>query len=214
MHSFLCIQPLCLSQGTASSLHSDFRLVLRPSFFRASSLQVYLKAQFLQGFQPSGLSQGTASAHGGISASLPVASTDSARPCAGLRRFPFFNLSVRNEALLQVKVRRRGSDMKYVAQVLAVGTECDIGRPACVCCTTCKLCSVGSLIKHSFKACSGNQSGTPCWSGFVSLLWPSPASDMKIRCPRLFSLLSTHALTHQSSAAYADMGWHVDRAAV
>ncbi|KAA6422597.1 MAG: protease Do-like 9-like [Trebouxia sp. A1-2] len=26
----------------------------------------------------------------------------------------------------QVKVRRRGSDMKYVAQVLAVGTECDI----------------------------------------------------------------------------------------
>ena len=27
----------------------------------------------------------------------------------------------------QVKVRRRGSDAKYVAQVLAVGTECDIG---------------------------------------------------------------------------------------
>ena len=28
----------------------------------------------------------------------------------------------------QVKVRRRGSDMKYVAAVLAVGTECDIGE--------------------------------------------------------------------------------------
>ena len=28
---------------------------------------------------------------------------------------------------LQVKVRRRGSDTKFVAQVLAVGTECDIG---------------------------------------------------------------------------------------
>lgn len=27
----------------------------------------------------------------------------------------------------QVKVRRRGSDTKFVAQVLAVGTECDIG---------------------------------------------------------------------------------------
>ena len=28
---------------------------------------------------------------------------------------------------LQVKVRRRGSDTKFVAAVLAVGTECDIG---------------------------------------------------------------------------------------
>ena len=28
---------------------------------------------------------------------------------------------------MQVKVRRRGSDTKYVAQVLSVGTECDIG---------------------------------------------------------------------------------------
>jgi hypothetical protein len=27
---------------------------------------------------------------------------------------------------MQVKVRRRGSDEKFVAQVLAVGTECDI----------------------------------------------------------------------------------------
>lgn len=31
---------------------------------------------------------------------------------------------------LQVKVRRRGSDTKFVAQVLAVGTECDIGMTA------------------------------------------------------------------------------------
>ena len=31
---------------------------------------------------------------------------------------------------LQVKVRRRGSDTKFVAQVLAVGTECDIGMSA------------------------------------------------------------------------------------
>ena len=31
---------------------------------------------------------------------------------------------------LQVKVRRRGSDTKFVAQVLAVGTECDIGTSA------------------------------------------------------------------------------------
>ena len=30
--------------------------------------------------------------------------------------------------VLQVKVRRRGSDTKYVAAVLAVGTECDIGK--------------------------------------------------------------------------------------
>lgn len=28
----------------------------------------------------------------------------------------------------QVKVRRRGSDEKFVASVLAVGTECDIGE--------------------------------------------------------------------------------------
>ncbi len=28
----------------------------------------------------------------------------------------------------QVKVRRRGSDTKFVAAVLAVGTECDIGE--------------------------------------------------------------------------------------
>jgi hypothetical protein len=30
--------------------------------------------------------------------------------------------------LLQVKVKRRGSDKKFVASVLAVGTECDIGE--------------------------------------------------------------------------------------
>ena len=37
-------------------------------------------------------------------------------------------LNVRkNSYTLQVKVRRRGSDTKFVAQVLAVGTECDIG---------------------------------------------------------------------------------------
>ena len=29
---------------------------------------------------------------------------------------------------LQVKVRRRGSDTKYMAKVLAVGAECDIGE--------------------------------------------------------------------------------------
>jgi hypothetical protein len=29
---------------------------------------------------------------------------------------------------LQVKVKRRGSDKKFVASVLAVGTECDIGE--------------------------------------------------------------------------------------
>ena len=29
---------------------------------------------------------------------------------------------------LQVKLKRRGSDAKYVARVLAVGTECDIGE--------------------------------------------------------------------------------------
>jgi hypothetical protein len=31
-------------------------------------------------------------------------------------------------AAAQVKVKRRGSDKKFVASVLAVGTECDIGR--------------------------------------------------------------------------------------
>ena len=36
-----------------------------------------------------------------------------------------FDLSV---SVLQVKVRRRGSDTKFVASVLAVGTECDIGE--------------------------------------------------------------------------------------
>ncbi|KAI4374564.1 hypothetical protein MLD38_012546 [Melastoma candidum] len=31
------------------------------------------------------------------------------------------------EHFTQVKVKRRGSDVKYLARVLAVGTECDIG---------------------------------------------------------------------------------------
>lgn len=30
---------------------------------------------------------------------------------------------------MQVKVKRRGSDVKYMARVLSVGTECDIGEP-------------------------------------------------------------------------------------
>ena len=30
---------------------------------------------------------------------------------------------------LQVKVRRRGSDTKFIAKVLAQGPECDIGGP-------------------------------------------------------------------------------------
>ena len=37
-------------------------------------------------------------------------------------------LSALGRCVLQVKVRRRGSDTKYVAAVLAVGTECDIGE--------------------------------------------------------------------------------------
>ena len=37
-------------------------------------------------------------------------------------------LSTTRRCVLQVKVRRRGSDTKYVAAVLAVGTECDIGE--------------------------------------------------------------------------------------
>ena len=36
-------------------------------------------------------------------------------------------LSLTREVHVQVKVRRRGSDTKFVAAVLAVGTECDIG---------------------------------------------------------------------------------------
>jgi len=112
-----------------------------------------------------------------------------------------------NEALLQVKVRRRGSDMKYVAQVLAVGTECDMGRPACVCCTTCKLCSVVSF-KHSCKVCSGNHSGTPVGLALSLCCGLAAARDMKLRCTRLFSFLSTNTLT----AACADMVWHVDHA--
>ena len=32
--------------------------------------------------------------------------------------------------LLQVKVRRRGSEAKFIAKVLAQGPECDIGVPS------------------------------------------------------------------------------------
>lgn len=55
--------------------------------------------------------------------------------------------------MLQVKVRRRGSDMKYVAQVLAVGTECDIGMLA-PCCMTSKHCSLDEhgLVQSSSAA--------------------------------------------------------------
>ena len=41
---------------------------------------------------------------------------------------PVLHLPRRLCYLLQVKVRRRGSDTKYMAQVLAVGAECDIGE--------------------------------------------------------------------------------------
>ena len=51
-----------------------------------------------------------------------------------LRCFHSFTTSVEKQVSvsthLQVKVRRRGSDTKFVAQVLAVGTECDIGMGA------------------------------------------------------------------------------------
>lgn len=32
------------------------------------------------------------------------------------------------EHYTQVKLKKRGSDTKYVATVLAIGTECDIGK--------------------------------------------------------------------------------------
>jgi hypothetical protein len=34
------------------------------------------------------------------------------------------------EHYTQVKLKKRGSDTKYLATVLAIGTECDIGAPA------------------------------------------------------------------------------------
>ena len=41
-------------------------------------------------------------------------------------------LSVPHSLDLQVKVRRRGSDTKFIAKVLAQGPECDIGElPHC-----------------------------------------------------------------------------------
>lgn len=66
-----------------------------------------------------------------------------------------FESSERGHVVVQVKVRRRGSDMKYVAQVLAVGTECDIGMLA-PCCITTKLCSLyahGLLQTSAMLAC-------------------------------------------------------------
>lgn len=35
------------------------------------------------------------------------------------------------EHYTQVKLKKRGSDTKYLATVLAIGTECDIGAPPC-----------------------------------------------------------------------------------
>ena len=170
-HSDQC--PLRRSSHTGTSLLSAFMLFSRHSFISAFSLQACCNVQLIPCIQPSCLSQGTAPAHADSDASLPCCKPKLSKSCARSHCFPFFNLCLKNEALLQVKVRRRGSDMKYVAQVLAVGTECDIGRPACRCCATYKLCSVGCLIKHICKVCSGNHTETPCWSGFVSLLWAS-----------------------------------------
>ena len=51
-----CLHPSRLSQGTALSLHSAFRLVSMHSFFSAFSLLARLKAQLLWRTQISGLS--------------------------------------------------------------------------------------------------------------------------------------------------------------
>lgn len=48
--------------------------------------------------------------------------------CSHTRTVPSLHACFSPCVVLQVKVRRRGSDKKFVASVLAVGTECDIGE--------------------------------------------------------------------------------------